>query len=47
LSDRRLIRTTDGERHETELSDDADVRAAYRTYFNIVLDRVPHLMAVG
>ncbi|HSS10459.1 MAG TPA: arylamine N-acetyltransferase [Acidimicrobiales bacterium] len=46
LSDRRLIRTTDGERHETELSDDADVLAAYRTYFNIVLDRVPHLTAM-
>ena len=53
LSDRTLVRTEDGRRdepgrrdeHDTRdermLTDDADVLAAYRTYFGISLDRVP------
>ncbi len=41
LSGRRLVRTTDGQRREVELSSDADVLDAYRSIFGIVLDRVP------
>lgn len=41
LSDRTFVRTTGAERDERVLSDDADVLAAYRTYFGITLDRVP------
>lgn len=41
LSDRRLIRIDGGQRHEHTLATEAEVLAAYRTYFGIVLDRVP------
>ena len=41
LSGRTLIRTDGGERREHALATDAEVLAAYRTYFGIVLDRVP------
>jgi len=41
LSDRTLINTEGGERHEHALATEAEVLAAYRTYFGIVLDRVP------
>ena len=41
LRDRTLIRTDGGERHEHALATEAEVLAAYRTYFGIVLDRVP------
>jgi N-hydroxyarylamine O-acetyltransferase len=41
LSDRTLIQTVAGERHEQILGTDAEVLAAYRTYFGIVLDRLP------
>lgn len=41
LSDRLLIRTVDGVRTETLLESDADVLAAYRHDFGIVLDRLP------
>ena len=47
LSDRRLIRTTNGKRHETELIEDAEVLAAYKACFGIVLDRVPRLKRDG
>lgn len=43
LSGRTLTRTEGGERHKRELGDDAEVLAAYRTYFGIVLDRVPEV----
>lgn len=41
LSGRRLIRTVHGARQEQKLSSDAEVLAAYRTWFGITLDRVP------
>ena len=41
MSDRTLIRTIGGERHEVALATEAEALAAYRTYFGIVLDRVP------
>ena len=41
LSDRTLIRTTNGQRDERTLSDDAEVLDAYRSHFGIVLDRLP------
>jgi N-hydroxyarylamine O-acetyltransferase len=43
LSGRTLIRATGGERDERELGDDAEVLAAYRTWFGIALDRVPEV----
>jgi N-hydroxyarylamine O-acetyltransferase len=43
LSDRRLIRTVHGERSEVVLGTDAEVLAAYREYFGIVLANVPHV----
>jgi N-hydroxyarylamine O-acetyltransferase len=41
LSGRTLIRTSGGTRTEQELGADAEVLAAYRDHFGIVLDRVP------
>lgn len=41
LSERRLIHTVDGTRHEKTLGGDADVLAAYQTHFGITLERVP------
>ena len=41
LSDRTLIGTTNGQRDERILSDDAEVLDAYRSHFGIVLDRLP------
>ncbi len=41
LSDRTLVQTTGDQRQERTLTDDAEVLAAYRTWFGIVLDRVP------
>jgi N-hydroxyarylamine O-acetyltransferase len=43
LSGRRLIRTVDGKRSEVVLGSDAEVLAAYREYFGIVLANVPHV----
>jgi N-hydroxyarylamine O-acetyltransferase len=41
LSDRTLVQTTGDRRQERTLTDDAEVLAAYRSWFGIVLDRVP------
>ncbi len=41
LSDRALIRTSNGVRDEVTLADDAEVLAAYQAHFGIVLDSVP------
>jgi N-hydroxyarylamine O-acetyltransferase len=41
LSDRTLAQTTGDRRQERTLTDDVEVLAAYRTWFGIVLDRVP------
>jgi N-hydroxyarylamine O-acetyltransferase len=41
LSDRTLVHTTGDRRQERTLTDDAEVLAAYRTWFGIVLERVP------
>jgi N-hydroxyarylamine O-acetyltransferase len=41
LSDRTLLHTTGDRRHERTLTSDAEVLATYRTWFGIVLDRVP------
>lgn len=41
LSGRKLIDTVAGERHESELADDAEVLATYRDRFGIELARVP------
>jgi N-hydroxyarylamine O-acetyltransferase len=41
ISGRLLITTSAGVRAEAELSDDADLLAAYRDHFGIALDRVP------
>lgn len=43
LSGRTLIRTVDGERKERELTGDAEVLDAYRTWFGVELDRVPKI----
>lgn len=43
LSGRTLIRTIDGERDERELTGDAEVLAAYRSWFGVELDRVPEV----
>lgn len=45
LSDDRLIITTGSERVERTLGSDAEVLDAYRTYFGVVLDQRPTLMA--
>lgn len=44
LSDRTLVHTMDAERQERLLTGDDEVLAAYRTYFGIVLDRVPSVL---
>ncbi|MFF9690291.1 arylamine N-acetyltransferase [Streptomyces sp. NPDC014623] len=41
LSGRTLITTVQGERHETELGDDAEVLAVYRDHFGLALTRLP------
>ena len=41
ISDRTLIRTSGGERHEQRLDGDAELLAAYRTWFGIELERAP------
>jgi N-hydroxyarylamine O-acetyltransferase len=41
LSDRTLVQTTGDRRQERTLTDDAEVLAAYQTWFGIILDRVP------
>jgi N-hydroxyarylamine O-acetyltransferase len=41
LSDRTLIRTAGDRREERTLTGDAEVLEAYRTWFGIVLDRLP------
>ena len=41
LSDRTHLQTTGDQRQEHTLADDAEVLAAYRTWFGIVLDRIP------
>ena len=41
LSDRILVQTTGDQRQERTLTDDAEILAAYRTWFGIVLDRLP------
>lgn len=38
-----LIVTAGGAKHETKLADDAAILAAYRTHFDIDLDRVPRI----
>jgi N-hydroxyarylamine O-acetyltransferase len=43
LSDRTLIRSTDGRRSERVLASDAEVLDAYQTDFGIELERVPRL----
>jgi N-hydroxyarylamine O-acetyltransferase len=45
LSGRTLITTTNGQRAEQELPDDAAVLAAYREHFGIELERVPQVIA--
>lgn len=47
LRERKLIRTVDGQRHESELSDDAEVLDTYRSVFGIELDGVPEVRAGG
>jgi N-hydroxyarylamine O-acetyltransferase len=42
LRDRLLIETRNGERKETELTDEGEVLAAYLTYFGIRLEGAPH-----
>jgi N-hydroxyarylamine O-acetyltransferase len=41
LSDRTLIQTVGGQRSERVLGGDTEVLAAYRTWFGLVLDRLP------
>ena len=41
ISGRSLIRTSGGSRTEQPLASDADLLAAYRDHFGIILDRVP------
>jgi N-hydroxyarylamine O-acetyltransferase len=43
LTGRTLIETTGAQRHQRELTSDAEVLAAYREHFGIVLDQVPSL----
>jgi len=45
LSERRLIRTTAGDRHEQALAGEAEVLEAYRAHFGIALDRAPAVKA--
>ncbi|HEX3813510.1 MAG TPA: arylamine N-acetyltransferase [Mycobacteriales bacterium] len=45
LSGDRLIKTATGERSEQILDGDADVLAAYRDHFGVILDRPPALPA--
>jgi N-hydroxyarylamine O-acetyltransferase len=45
LSGATLINTVGSDRHERQLSGDAEILAAYETHFGIVLDRVPPLPA--
>lgn len=47
LSEGVLIETVNGERKEQKLVDDADVLAAYRDRFGVVLDRVPVRKQLG
>ncbi|MGW8886847.1 arylamine N-acetyltransferase family protein [Streptomyces sp. NPDC055749] len=42
LSGRKLITTVRGVRHETPLATDAEVLAAYREHFGLILERLPH-----
>lgn len=42
-----LITTVRGERHETELNDDAEVLAAYRDHFGLALTRLPTVRPRG
>ncbi|QNE77450.1 arylamine N-acetyltransferase [Streptomyces finlayi] len=43
LSGRKLVTTVRGERHETPLATDAEVLAAYRDHFGLVLERLPEV----
>ncbi|UUN26863.1 arylamine N-acetyltransferase [Streptomyces sp. FIT100] len=43
LTGRKLVTTVHGERKERRLGDDAEVLAAYRDHFGVVLDRVPEV----
>ncbi|MGC5361533.1 arylamine N-acetyltransferase family protein [Streptomyces sp. DT24] len=43
LSGTSLVTTVRGERHETSLTTDAEVFAAYRDHFGLVLDRLPEV----
>jgi N-hydroxyarylamine O-acetyltransferase len=45
LSDRLLIVTDGDQRHEEMLAGDAEILAAYRDRFGIVLDRVPEVLS--
>ncbi|MFD7442193.1 arylamine N-acetyltransferase [Streptomyces sp. NPDC059909] len=47
LSGRKLVTTVDGKREERQLGDDAEVLAAYRDHFGLVLDRVPEVRRPG
>ncbi len=47
ISGRTLIRTGTEGRTEEELTGDAELIAAYREHFSIVLDRVPALPSDG
>jgi len=47
VSGRSLIRTSGGSRTEQPLASDADLLAAYRDHFGIILDRVPRDPAGG
>lgn len=41
ISNRTLIETRDGQRHETKLADDDELRKLYSERFGVVLDRLP------
>ncbi|MFE7772811.1 arylamine N-acetyltransferase [Streptomyces sp. NPDC057445] len=47
LTGRRLVTTVHGEREERQLGDDAEVLAAYRDHFGVVLDGVPEVRRPG
>ncbi|MER6995045.1 arylamine N-acetyltransferase [Streptomyces sp. NPDC000410] len=47
LTGRKLVTTVRGEREERELGGDAEVLAAYRDRFGLVLDRVPQVRRQG
>jgi N-hydroxyarylamine O-acetyltransferase len=47
ISGRTLIRTSGGSRTESPLATDAELLAAYRDHFGVVLDRVPRDPAAG